>query len=98
MIPIKSADQTRKEMQDLEAMAAKLLETARKIPAGPVLRAAIAIKLSVTVACFEITSGLFRPVPAGWCWAPFHRLTRRMAPEFPNLLKNVVACRVPPRH
>ena len=36
MIPIKSADQTRKEMQDLEAMAAKLLETARKIPAGPV--------------------------------------------------------------
>jgi hypothetical protein len=36
MIPIKSADQTRKEMQDLEALAAKLLETARKIPAGPV--------------------------------------------------------------
>ena len=36
MIPIKSADRTRKEMQDLEAMAAKLLETARKIPAGPV--------------------------------------------------------------
>jgi hypothetical protein len=36
MIPIKSADQTRKEMQDLEAMAAKLLETARKLPAGPV--------------------------------------------------------------
>ena len=36
MIPIKSADRTRKEMQDLEAMAAKLLETARKLPAGPV--------------------------------------------------------------
>jgi hypothetical protein len=32
MIPIKSADRTRKEMQDLEAMAAKLLETARKLP------------------------------------------------------------------
>ena len=36
MIPIKSAYQTRKELQDLEAMAAKLLETARKLPAGPV--------------------------------------------------------------
>jgi hypothetical protein len=36
MIPIKSADRTRNEMQDLEAMAAKLLETARKLPAGPV--------------------------------------------------------------
>jgi hypothetical protein len=36
MIPIKSADLTRKEMQYLEAMAAKLLETARKLPAGPV--------------------------------------------------------------
>ena len=34
MIPIKSADRTRKEMQDLEAMAAKLLETARKLPSG----------------------------------------------------------------
>ncbi len=36
MIPIKSADRTRKELHDLEAMAAKLLETARKLPAGPV--------------------------------------------------------------
>ena len=36
MIPIKSADRTRKEMQDLQAMAAKLLETASKPPAGPV--------------------------------------------------------------
>jgi hypothetical protein len=36
MIPIKSPDRTRYEMQDLEAMAAKLLETARKLPAGPV--------------------------------------------------------------
>ena len=36
MTPIKSADRNRKEMQDLEAMAAKLLETARKLPAGPV--------------------------------------------------------------
>ena len=34
MIPIKSADRTRKEMQDLEAMAAKLLNTARKLPSG----------------------------------------------------------------
>ena len=34
MIPIKSADRTRKEMQDLEAMAAKLLKTARKLPSG----------------------------------------------------------------
>jgi hypothetical protein len=54
MIPIKSADRTKKEMQDLEAqdleaqdleaqdleaqdseaMAAKLLETARKLPCG----------------------------------------------------------------
>jgi hypothetical protein len=32
MIPIKSADRTGKEMQDLEALAAKLLETARKLP------------------------------------------------------------------
>jgi hypothetical protein len=32
MIPIKSADRT---MQDLEAMATKLLETARKLPPGP---------------------------------------------------------------
>jgi hypothetical protein len=29
MIPIKSADRTLTEMQDLEAMAAKLLEAAR---------------------------------------------------------------------
>jgi hypothetical protein len=34
MIPIKSAHRT--EIQDLEAMAAKLLATARKLPAGPV--------------------------------------------------------------
>lgn len=34
MIPIKSADRTRKEIQDLEAMAAKLLKTARKLPSG----------------------------------------------------------------
>ena len=34
MIPIKSARRT--EIQDLEAMGAKLLETARKLPAGPV--------------------------------------------------------------
>ena len=36
MIPIKSAHRTRTEIQDLKAMAAKLLETARKLPAGPV--------------------------------------------------------------
>jgi hypothetical protein len=36
MIPIKSAQRTITEMQDLEAMAAKLLETARKLPAGPI--------------------------------------------------------------
>jgi len=34
MIPIKSADRTLTEMQDLEAMAAKLLKTARKLPSG----------------------------------------------------------------
>ena len=33
-----SADRTLTEMQQLEAMAAKLLETARKLPAGPVSR------------------------------------------------------------
>ncbi|TMJ47338.1 MAG: hypothetical protein E6G85_28245 [Alphaproteobacteria bacterium] len=33
-----SADRTLTEMQQLEAMAAKLLETARKLPAGPVCR------------------------------------------------------------
>ena len=31
-----SADRTLREMQQLETMAAKLLETARKLPAGPV--------------------------------------------------------------
>jgi hypothetical protein len=36
MIPVKSAHRTITEIQDLEAMAAKLLKTARKIPAGPV--------------------------------------------------------------
>jgi len=36
MIPIKSADRTLSEMQDLEAMAVKLLKTARKLPPGPV--------------------------------------------------------------
>jgi hypothetical protein len=36
MISIKSAHRTITEMQDLEAMAAKLLETARKLPAGPI--------------------------------------------------------------
>ena len=38
MIPIKSAQRKITEMQDLEAMAAKLLETARKLPAGPIRR------------------------------------------------------------
>ena len=38
MVPIKSAQRTITEMQDLEAMAAKLLETARKLPAGPIRR------------------------------------------------------------
>jgi hypothetical protein len=33
-----SADRTLTEMEQLEAMAAKLLETARKLPAGPVGR------------------------------------------------------------
>jgi hypothetical protein len=33
-----SADQTRTEMQQLEAMAAKLRKTARRLPAGPVCR------------------------------------------------------------
>jgi hypothetical protein len=33
-----SADRTRTEMQQLEAMAAKLRKTARKLPAGPVYR------------------------------------------------------------
>ena len=33
-----SADGTVTEMQQLEAMAAKLLETARKLPTGPVCR------------------------------------------------------------
>jgi hypothetical protein len=33
-----SADRTLAEMQQLETMAAKLLETARKLPAGPVCR------------------------------------------------------------
>jgi hypothetical protein len=36
MIPIKSAHRTKTEIRDLKAMAAKLLETARKLPAGPV--------------------------------------------------------------
>jgi hypothetical protein len=36
MIPIKSVDRTPTEMQELEAMAAKLLRTARKLPPGPV--------------------------------------------------------------
>ena len=38
MVPIKSAQRKITEMQDLEAMAAKLLETARKLPAGPIRR------------------------------------------------------------
>jgi hypothetical protein len=33
-----SADRTLTEIQQLEAMAAKLLETARELPAGPVSR------------------------------------------------------------
>jgi hypothetical protein len=36
MIPMKLADRTLTEMQDLDTMAAKLLETARKLPPGPV--------------------------------------------------------------
>jgi hypothetical protein len=36
MIPMKLADRTLTEMQDLDTMAAKLLETARKQPPGPV--------------------------------------------------------------
>jgi hypothetical protein len=38
MVPIKSAQRTITEMQDLESMAAKSLETARKLPAGPIRR------------------------------------------------------------
>ena len=33
-----SADRTQTEVRQLEVMAAKLLETARKLPAGPVVR------------------------------------------------------------
>jgi hypothetical protein len=33
-----SADRTRTEMQQLEAIAAKLRKTARKLPSGPVCR------------------------------------------------------------
>lgn len=33
-----SADRTQTEVRQLEAMAAKLLKTARKLPAGPVCR------------------------------------------------------------
>ena len=36
MIPIKSTDRTPLVIQELEEMVAKLLETARKLPAGPV--------------------------------------------------------------
>jgi hypothetical protein len=36
MIPIKSTDRTLTEMQELEAMAAKLLRTVRKLPPGSV--------------------------------------------------------------
>jgi hypothetical protein len=36
MIPIKSTDRTPLDIQELEEMVAKLLETARKLPAGPV--------------------------------------------------------------
>jgi hypothetical protein len=36
MIPIKSSEESLTELQDLEAMAAKLLETARNLPPGPV--------------------------------------------------------------
>ena len=36
MIPIKSTDRTPIDIQELEEMVAKLLETARKLPAGPV--------------------------------------------------------------
>jgi hypothetical protein len=36
MIPIKSTDRTPIDIQELEEMVAKLLETARKLPAGAV--------------------------------------------------------------
>ena len=36
MIPIKSTDRTPLDIQELEEMVAKLLETARKLPPGPV--------------------------------------------------------------
>ena len=36
MIPIKSTDRKPLDIQELEEMVAKLLETARKLPAGPV--------------------------------------------------------------
>ena len=39
MIPIKSTGRTLTEMQELEAMAAEPLKTARKLPPGPVRRA-----------------------------------------------------------
>jgi hypothetical protein len=36
MVPIKSTGRPLTEMQELEAMAAELLKTARKLPPGPV--------------------------------------------------------------
>jgi hypothetical protein len=36
MIPMKLADRTLTEMHDLDTMAEKLLEAARKLPPGPV--------------------------------------------------------------
>jgi hypothetical protein len=36
MVPIKSIGRTLTEIQELEAMAAELLKTARKLPPGPV--------------------------------------------------------------
>jgi hypothetical protein len=44
MIPIKSTGRTLTEMQELEAMAAELLKTARKLPPGPVVPTANQIR------------------------------------------------------
>jgi hypothetical protein len=49
-----SADRTLREMQELETMAAKLLETARKLPAGPVCRDILEIgKFRVRIAALK---------------------------------------------
>ena len=77
MIPIKSTGRTLTEMQELEAMAAELLKTARKLPPGPVRHDLLKEigKFRARIIALK-AKGSDRPRPAGQQFPRSMKLTR----------------------